>query len=186
MSRERSHGPVAVNIRLSPDDGHDATKRELDDVLERVIDTGSVPRGWKFAGIDWRNPQKASSGWRSGSIDDLDKFLPVLRELQLQGRLKGLRAAPIEGTQKALTRKQAAKLRSLERKLVGPRRHMLEAMRERDRRKTQEARGKWEGRRRREAQKVSKLQQQISGIRRRVAGRLEYELAADYKRGGRR
>lgn len=71
--KKRGHGPLMVNVRIRPTSkrGAPPTRAEILHVLQSILDTRTVPEGWAFAGVDWRNPKKASSGWRTGDIADL-------------------------------------------------------------------------------------------------------------------
>ena len=187
----RSTGPVMVNLRLVPPAGVKVTKKLLGEVVDSIRD-GLVPRGWKFAGVEWRNPAKASAGWKRGELDDLDKFLPILNAISRDKLVDSFRAALVEGGKKPGPKRRA----KIEQEREKARAAMDEAHRERakavktrDKRKTAEARRKYERvaeaarlRYVKAAKRAERMTSLLEGARR------EYELAANYKgkKGGRR
>lgn len=80
-------GPASnldINIRLRRADGLPFGAAEALDVmnaLRRGFSQGAdnpVPRGYRFAGINWRSPHKGSRRWKQGDREDLDGLRTIL------------------------------------------------------------------------------------------------------------
>lgn len=72
---------VSINIRLRRHKslGGPPTAEEVRDVLQQLLDTGVVPRGWQFAAIEWGRPDTAYAGWRQGRLRDFDALRDVIQ-----------------------------------------------------------------------------------------------------------
>ena len=68
--RDKSNA-LALNIRIQRAGKIPPTRREVIDALQRTLDRGEVPPGWRLAAIDWTNPTKASQGWHVGTLDEV-------------------------------------------------------------------------------------------------------------------
>lgn len=75
---------VDVNIRLKRTDGLPFGAAEALDVMAALRVNFSngldnpVPRGYRFAGINWRSPNKGSRRWKSGDREDLQALRIIL------------------------------------------------------------------------------------------------------------
>lgn len=75
---------VDVNIRLRRTDGLPMGAAEALDVMSALRTNFSngvdapVPRGYRFAGINWRSPNKGSRRWKSGDREDLEALRVIL------------------------------------------------------------------------------------------------------------
>jgi hypothetical protein len=74
-------GALMLNIRVRHIKKK-GTRRALDgsvrDALQKLLDTGRMPRGWQFMWVDWKNPDK-HGGWTDvypdrNSSHDPDEF----------------------------------------------------------------------------------------------------------------
>lgn len=63
-----------LNIRIKRSDGTPMGFAEANDVMRSILVSGTVPTGYKAAGIRWRRPGKASRGWKTGDVSDLAEF----------------------------------------------------------------------------------------------------------------
>lgn len=75
-------GALMLNIRVR----HIRRKNEppprdgaIIDALQALLDTGSMPDGWQFMFVDWKNPNKHGGGWVTGwpsrnSSEDPEEF----------------------------------------------------------------------------------------------------------------
>lgn len=59
--------PLMFNIRLTRT-GPKPTQRDVVAALEYMLANQRTPAGWKVAMINWRDPSKASTEWRTGSL----------------------------------------------------------------------------------------------------------------------
>jgi hypothetical protein len=80
--RKQEHHALHVNIRLQFT-GEKPDEETVEDVFNRIHETGRVPKGWKFAIIRWTHSQSGSGGWREGNIRDLTRgqFQYVLQDM---------------------------------------------------------------------------------------------------------
>ena len=75
---------VDINIRLRRTDGLPFGADEALDVMNALKSNLSqgmnnpVPRGYHFAGINWRSPHKGSRRWKDGTKRDLEGFRTIL------------------------------------------------------------------------------------------------------------
>ncbi len=90
----RGHGKALVNVRLRHKRGK-TTVGEARAALRSLIRTGTVPKGWQFAAVEWYHPGPrvrrtaeemreagvASGEWTEGDIEDFDRFRPMLEHL---------------------------------------------------------------------------------------------------------
>lgn len=79
-ARKKS-SPVMLNIRLRrrvPKGTPPPTREEVLEVLQHIVDRREVPRGWSFAFIEWRNPNKRVAEWTEGTITDVEAFSALL------------------------------------------------------------------------------------------------------------
>lgn len=176
------HGSVMLNLRMQRSGGGSASKAEREAALERLLDNGTVPKGWKMAAIEWKHPGKGSPGWVAGGSKDLDRFLPILRAVGLGG----LRMAPVEGTGRKPTKKEREQIKGLNRKAGQAGAKEAKAQRALSRSKLPETR-----------KRHNRVLREARAIRLDVAGKLrrwevlfedsEYEVAVDYgQKKGRR
>lgn len=70
--------PIMLNIRIRRR-GPKPTREEVVSVLQEILSTETVPRGWQFAAINWRHPNKASQGWRTGRLSDFHSLAAVIQ-----------------------------------------------------------------------------------------------------------
>lgn len=83
-SRKPKHHRVMINIRLrciSP--GRKPTRADVEDVLEGILETNTVPLGWQVAFIEWGVPKGGSVSWkpsngRGGDLGDISQFRDVI------------------------------------------------------------------------------------------------------------
>lgn len=68
--RRQSQHALHTNIRLQKI-GDKPTKAEVRDVMQSILDRGRVPKGWRFAMIEWTHAKSGTTGWREGSLSDL-------------------------------------------------------------------------------------------------------------------
>lgn len=77
---------VDINVRVRRTDGRPMGFNEAANVLSSFranLARGAdnpVPSGYKFAGINWRSPNKGSRRWKSGGKRDLETFSTLLSE----------------------------------------------------------------------------------------------------------
>lgn len=97
--KQRSGGAVRVNIRLRAVPPRPLTRADAERVFAAIVDTGAVPRGFELAAVDWKNPEKGTPRWVSGSVRDLDSFGAILA-MARQGRRggNGLRVGVVKRT----------------------------------------------------------------------------------------
>jgi hypothetical protein len=75
---------VDINLRLRRTDGLPFGAAEAMDVMAVLRANFAyglshpVPRGYRFAGINWRSPEKGSRRWKSGDDDDLNTLQVIL------------------------------------------------------------------------------------------------------------
>ena len=75
-------GALMLNIRIRhirKKGAAETTKTSVRDALQSLLDTGSMPPGWQFMFVNWKNPRKHGSSWRSGwpdanQTDDAEEF----------------------------------------------------------------------------------------------------------------
>lgn len=191
MSRERHYGPrkypVDLNIRLAPPKGTSPTKDEIREVLREIIDDGTVPRGWQFAAISWRNPDKATKGWLSGNEEDLQEFKPVLRKMGIQYLLKHFRVAAVRKMYKRRkpTKREKQKLERMQDRRADVARERKQALRAVERSKRKETRDKWKKQAKELGWEYAELNANIEEALDAMAERqeeevAEYEIAASY------
>ena len=80
-----SGGPLMLNIRVRhlrkkgmPPTSNDQVRA----ALQHLLDKGSMPRGWQFMAVNWKNPRKFGFDWQTGwperaQTDDEDVFREV-------------------------------------------------------------------------------------------------------------
>lgn len=64
---KKKGGPVRLELRITARVPRGAPKPTPEDALgalQTLLDTGSMPRNWFFAVMDWTNPDKASRSWK--------------------------------------------------------------------------------------------------------------------------
>lgn len=79
-------GALMLNIRVRHIRKRGApptTRTQVRDALQYLLDNGSMPSGWQFMYVDWKNPAKYGSGWVTGvkSSDDTDEFMHAFRAI---------------------------------------------------------------------------------------------------------
>jgi hypothetical protein len=82
-------GALMLNIRvrhIRRKSDPPATKTAVRDALQSLLDTGSMPDGWQFMYVDWKNPKKYGSSWQSGwparnHSTDEDEFLTAFTKV---------------------------------------------------------------------------------------------------------
>lgn len=97
--RRSSGGAIRVNLRLRAEPPRALTRDDAQRVFDQIVETGSIPKGYGLAIMDWQNPRKAT-GWRHGSIADLSAFAAVLAMAE-QGKKgkSGLRLGVVKRTE---------------------------------------------------------------------------------------
>lgn len=181
--RPQGHGSVMFNLRMQPEPSRRTTARDRERAMEFLLDRGAVPSGWRMAAIEWAHPSKGSVRWVRGGENDLDRFLPLLRDVGLSN----LRMAKVE-TGKEAREPNAAERKKLSRWLSQAKRagaKEAKAKRSLDRVKSAESRKKWRkvvagarGRRRDAESKFGRLYESLEPED-------EYEVAVDYRKKGR-
>jgi hypothetical protein len=76
----KAGGALMLNIRVRHirKKGSPATsKGTVRDAIQHLLDYGTMPPGWQFMAVDWKNPKRYGSGWQTGvrSTDDLEEFV---------------------------------------------------------------------------------------------------------------
>jgi hypothetical protein len=64
-----SKGPLMLNIRVRHVKRRGERKTMVADVkaaLQTLLDTGSMPPGWQFMVVNWKNPKKFGTSWDTG------------------------------------------------------------------------------------------------------------------------
>lgn len=176
----RGQGPVMFNLRLRPTEpGVKTTKAELRKVAAYVKENDAAPPGWEVAFIEWKNPKKASSGWRRGSEEDLAFLGRVLRKA---GPVE-LRAAEVD------VPKRAVRVRNIEqlRERVDRWHHdRAKAMRAMDRAKRKETKAKYRKEADRARKFYEKAQRKLQAAVFEEEGPTEFEMAVEYEPRGRK
>lgn len=75
-------GALMLNIRvrhIKRKGAPDTPGGSVRDALQSLLDTGRMPEGWQFMFVNWKNPAKHGTSWRSGwpdrnSTDDPEEF----------------------------------------------------------------------------------------------------------------
>lgn len=68
-----------IRVRHIHKKGEEATKTNVRDALQTLLDTGEMPDGWQFMFVNWKNPEKNGTSWRRGwdprkTSNDADEF----------------------------------------------------------------------------------------------------------------
>lgn len=75
-------GPLMLNIRVRHIRRRGqprATKEQVKNALQVLLDTGKMPRGFQFMYVDWKNPDKFGGDWDDeypprNHSEDADEF----------------------------------------------------------------------------------------------------------------
>jgi len=65
--------------------GRRPTRKDVEEVLEGLLEHNTIPVGWQFAFIEWGNPKgNASVDWKprggqGGDVGDISQFYAVIR-----------------------------------------------------------------------------------------------------------
>jgi hypothetical protein len=92
--RKKSQHALHTNFRLQKI-GAKPTRKEVENVFERILDTHRIPKGWKLAAIEWSHTKDGSRGWHEGSMRDLGQFDQVMEYL-----LEKMRIGVVRGKSK--------------------------------------------------------------------------------------
>lgn len=61
--------------------------------MQKILDTGRVPKGWKFSAIEWTHARDGIRGWKEGNLRDLlGPFEEVMQRLIESMRIGIVRA----------------------------------------------------------------------------------------------
>jgi hypothetical protein len=182
--------PVDLNIRLQPPRGAMPSKADIQEVLRQIVDEGEVPRGWKFAQIQWRNPMKASRGWQTGKPADLQNLLPVLREIGVGALYDSFRVGKVRGRKPTVREKRKVlSQRQIERRLERAEEARAEAARDYkravralERSKGRATRARWRDRKHEAREEMEAQEERIGHYRQAAEYEVEeYEVAASYE-----
>jgi hypothetical protein len=56
-----------IRVRHLKRKGSPATNPgEVTAALQHLLDTGSMPRGWQFMAVNWKNPRRFGNDWSTG------------------------------------------------------------------------------------------------------------------------
>lgn len=70
-----SHGPIMLNVRATPLDGHKPTAREIRAAISYATNNGAAPDGWRVYGVEWSSGINYEAGdFRQGDLDDLNSI----------------------------------------------------------------------------------------------------------------
>jgi hypothetical protein len=84
--RKKSQHALHTNFRLQKI-GTKPTRKEVEEVWERIKETHRVPKGWKIAAIEWNHSKSGTRGWIEGSLKDLTQFDTVMDFLEENMRI---------------------------------------------------------------------------------------------------